>query len=89
MSESKVFQWLSLASAMMCSETGSIPPQLSSFMNKHGSGISTCANCGKGEGDESGETLKLKPCDGACKMVKYIAVEIVRLHTDHNIRRNA
>jgi len=43
----------------------------------------TCANCGKGE--EEIENLKL--CM-ACKMVKYIVVENVKLLTVHNIRRN-
>ena len=54
---------------MMCSETGGVPPQLANFMNKHNS-TSKCAQCGKGEGDESSGEI-LKPCDGACKMVKY------------------
>ena len=46
--------------------------------------VSICANCGKSEE----ESHKLKHCN-ACKMVKYIAIENVRLLTVHNIKKNA
>jgi len=82
MSESQAFQMLSLVSAM-CRETGTpldgLYPGLEGIMNRESSISSTCAQCGKGEGDESsGETPKA--CDGACNMVKYCSEACQKAH---------
>ena len=79
MSESEVFQMLSLVSAM-CSGIGEyIPPELANFMKMNC--ISTCAQCGKGEGDdEKSDGNKLQPCDGACKMVSYCSSSCQERH---------